>query len=245
MPPLTVTASLNVTARLTMSPALRLPVPPAMPVPDAAMLTTVGATVSPVGVVVPPVGTALPPVTEIPEPAITFPLPAMDSVPLPWRFMYAVGSRAAAVVFVAATDGDDLAAVERARDADLLRAVGREGIGEEGRGAADPCTGAGIVLEAALLHQGDTGGRVDAGAIVLDEIGALYVHVARAVIEDQAGDAVLAEAAADPLQGVGRAAAAVGEARAARIVAVHPGIDHLARDVAQHVEADAARRARY
>ena len=92
MPPLTVTASLNVTVRVTTSPALRLPVPPEMPVPEAAMLTIVGATVSPVGVVVPPVGTALPPVTEIPEPAITFPLPAMDSVPLPWRFMYAVGS---------------------------------------------------------------------------------------------------------------------------------------------------------
>src|SRR5262249_2217899 len=56
-----------------------------------------------------------------------------------------------------------------------------------------------------------------------------------------AGHAVLAEAAGFPVEVAGNAAAgAVGKACTATAVAVHPGIEHLALDVADRVETDAA-----
>ena len=80
---------------------------------------------------------------------------------------------------------------------------------------------------------------MNAGAEILHEIGALDGHVESAVIQDETGHAVLAEAAAHPVERVGGAARAVGEAGAALEVAVHPGIDHRAGDVADGVDADA------
>src|SRR4029450_13865569 len=62
------------------------------------------------------------------------------------------------------------------------------------------------------------------------------------VVEDQACDVVLAEAAAHPLERARHAAArAVGKACAALVVAVHPRIeDRALRDLAQNVQPDAA-----
>src|SRR5262249_1574861 len=145
------------------------------------------------------------------------------------------------ILRVVARHGDDLASRQAARHAGRLRPPGREGVVYEGRGALYHGARAAVVLEAALLHQGDAGGRVDAGTDVLDEVGAFDRHVVSAVVEDKAGYAILAEAAAIPFQAARHAAAgAVGKARATLGVAVHPRVEHGTLDVADDVEADAA-----
>ena len=149
--------------------------------------------------------------------------------------------RAGAVILVAVAGQDDLTARQVAAHAGHLHAVGGKRIVNESGGTLDHGAGTLVVLEAALLHQGDAGGGVDAWSVVFHEIGALDGHVMRAVVEDQARAPVLAKAAAGPLEIAGDSAAdAVGEARAALGVAVHPGIEHVALDVADDVEADAA-----
>ena len=182
------------------------------------------------------------PVTATFGPTTTLPAPAMAKHPLALQIGKHRRIRARPVILVADAGQHDLAARQVAADRRRLAAVGREGVVGEAGGAQHDRAAAQIVLEAARAHRRDARGRHEAGPVIVDEVGAGHAEVARAVVEDQAGDAILADATAHPLERAHLAAAgAVGETGAALGVVVHPRIEHGAlRDIAQDVEPDAA-----
>ena len=115
----------------------------------------------------------------------------------------------------------------------------REGIVVEVAEVLEPDAVDAIVADLAVRHRRDAPLGTDAIAVVVGDGDAIDADVAGAVAQEQAGSAIVLEAAAEPAQCAHvPAAGAVAEVGAAQVVADHPRVGHQAfEDAALHIEA--------